>query len=151
MPYDDVCCDRRHINKLKWTELIILSLAQFNAFMVGTSVEKTLLLTQWQSLVCLRRSSYCWCRASYWLHLPHQVSYVSEGVYSCCVCFFKQTNSESTCIMTHVGACMCLHWCTITRTCALCCSVSDEPWSGSLGSSAGAVWTLWFEENLITD
>lgn len=30
-------------------------------------------------------------------------------------------------------------------------SVSDKPSSGSVGSSAGAVWTFWLRENLITD
>lgn len=47
---------------------------------------------------------------------------------------------------------------THTQTCAhMPCAthraltISDEPWSGSVRSSAGAVWTFWLKENLITD
>lgn len=102
-------------------------------------------------------SSYCWCQVSYRLYLPDPVSYVSECVYSFCVGFLKQTVWKHVHYNTrqclHVSAqteIRALHWCTITHTQTwthvLCValkafSVSDEPWSGSFGSSAGAVWT----------
>lgn len=44
-------------------------------------------------------------------------------------------------------------WCIIVRKRLLlkALSVSDKPRSGSMGSSAGAVWTFRLRENLITD
>lgn len=115
-------------------------LGQFSALVFGTKLSCYYCR---DSPVCLRMSSYCCCRVSYWLNFPDPVSRVSL-----CICFLNQTKWVSYHIWhTSVPVCVC----TNIQTWPLALSISDKPWSGSVGSSVGAVGTFWLKENLITD